>query len=195
MAAPKPKVKFQDRDKGWGKVEKAIRAGRKKPNVQVGIFGKEAAADHGGVPNIQVAVAHEFGANINHPGGTAYVMRNGRPVFISNEAARGKNLPRTKPHKIVVPERSFIRTTVDLRKRKIAALARNLAGDVLVGERIMRDALQMLGVFVQGLIRKRMSRGIPPPLRPATVKRKGSSKPLIDTGQLRGSVDLRVNKA
>ena len=189
------KVRFKDKDLGWNRLKREIAKAKGKPHVAVGIFGSEAAKDHGGVPNIKVAAAHELGLEIAHPGGTAYIMKEGKAVFISNEAAKGKDLPRTKPHMIKMPERSFIRGTVDAKKRLIARTAKTLMQRVFQGELDTKKALNLLGVFVQGLMRGRMSQGIPPPLKAATIARKGSSKPLIDTGQLRSSVDLKVKSA
>jgi hypothetical protein len=189
------KSKVIDRDLGWKRIKREIAKARKKPHVAVGIFGSKASADHGGQPNIDVAATHEFGMTLNHPGGTAYFVRDGKAVFVSNEAAAGKDLPRTKPHKIDIPQRSFIKGTVDARKRMIVAFTRNVADQVLQGKMTTAKALEMLGIFVQGQIRARISRGISPPLKAATIRQKGSSKPLIDTGQLRGSVDYDVRNA
>jgi hypothetical protein len=94
-----------------------------------------------------------------------------------------------------VPERSFIRGTVDERAKGISRIARKGARAVLAGTATTRFALEVLGIFVQGAIRRRISRGIPPPLKEATKRRKGSSMPLIDTGQLRGSIDYEVRNA
>jgi hypothetical protein len=180
-----------DKDRGWARIKREITK-PKGPHVAVGVFGAKAAANHGGIPNIKVATAHEYGADINHPGGTAYFIGpDGRAVFVSNEAASA-DLPRTAPHKIRIPRRSFIRDTVDQKKRSIVVLSKNLAAQVLAGTLDRSKALASIGVFVQGLIRARMSKGIPPPLRPETIRRKGSSTPLIDTGQLRASIDFEV---
>ena len=145
-----------DKDRGWNRIKREIaRVRRRKPHVQVGIFGDEAAEDRGGITNVQVAAIHEFG------------------------------LP-------PMPERSFLRATFDMKAREIAQLAKNLRWRVFVGTMSNAKALGLLGAFVKGEVQKRMSRGIPPPLDPATIRRKGSSVPLIDTGQLRGSINYEV---
>jgi len=191
-------VHFTDKDKGWAALEKEIAQTKTGAHVVVGIFGEKASADHGGKSNVEVATAHEFGLVIDHPGGTAYIPGGPgeRSVFVSNAAAEGKDLPRTKPHKIPIPERSFIRGTVDVHAKKIAAVAKKAARLILLGSKkgdmTKREALEMLGIYVQGLIRSRISAGISPPLKAATIRRKGSSKPLIDTGQLRASIDFAV---
>ena len=190
-----------DRDYGWQRLKREISLARKKPHTAVGIFGEKAAADHGGIPNIQVATAHEFGATINHPGGTAYIVgSDGQANFVSNAAAQGRNLPRTKPHKIEIPERSFIRGTMDEKGKTIGRIAHRLFRTVLLGQLTTHKALEVLGLFIQGQIRQRISRGIAPPLKPATIKRKtvngkAGTTPLIDTGQLRASIDFQVKNA
>lgn len=193
--AGKRKVIFKDTDRGLKKIQREIAKAKKKPHVQVGIYGGEATADHGGVPNIKVAATHEYGLVLDHPGGTAYFLDNdGRAHFVSNEKAT-PDMPRTQPHKIPVPERSFIRATVDLYSKKIGALAKGLQSKVFAGEMETKQALETLGLYVKGLIQSRISKGIGPPLKAATIRRKGSSKPLIDTGQLRASIDSKVNNA
>lgn len=57
-------------------------------------------------------------------------------------------------------------------------------------ERILRLA----GAFLEGRVKETIQRGRPdwPPLKPSTVKRKGSDKPLIDTGKLLNSITHKV---
>lgn len=51
----------------------------------------------------------ELGGTIAHPGGTAYFMKDGKPVFVSNARPVAASLPRTKPHNITLPERPYMR--------------------------------------------------------------------------------------
>jgi phage gpG-like protein len=57
---------------------------------------------------------HNRGGTINHPGGTAYFVRNRKAHFVRNVTAKrynqifNKELPRTKPHKIRIPQRKFL---------------------------------------------------------------------------------------
>jgi hypothetical protein len=87
-----------------------------------------------------------------------------------------------------IPARSFIRAGVDELRTEIVnaqgALARQIAALKIDG----RTAMERLGARVVGLLKARMSRGIEPPLLQATIDAKGSSKPLIDTGQLRSAI-------
>jgi len=54
--------------------------------------------------------------------------------------------------------------------------------------------LRLAGVFLEGKIKETIQRGRSewPPLKPATIKRKKSSKPLIDTGKLLNSITSKV---
>lgn len=68
--------------------------------------------------DVKYAAIHEFGGVINHPGGTAYYPgRDGKAQFLSNATAAkmealGRILPRTRPHQIRMPERSFMRSSL-----------------------------------------------------------------------------------
>lgn len=91
-----------------------------------------------------------------------------------------------------IPSRSFIRATVDVKRAEIEKVQADLAAQVAAGKIDGRTALARLGAFVQGLVQARIAEGIGPALKPATIRRKKSSKPLIDTGQLRSSVTYKV---
>lgn len=91
-----------------------------------------------------------------------------------------------------IPQRSFIRATVDLKAAEITALQEKLAAQVAEGKITPEVALERFGVTVQGMIQARIAEGIGPALAPETIRRKGSSKPLVDTGQLRSSITYQV---
>lgn len=88
-----------------------------------------------------------------------------------------------------VPERSFIRSWVDENQDKAASFLRQqIEVQLKNGSEDFRQAIERLGLFCVAGIQARMSEGIPPPLAASTIKAKGSSTPLINTGQLRSSV-------
>jgi hypothetical protein len=93
-----------------------------------------------------------------------------------------------------VPARSFIRGWYDEHRveggKRLAGLMRQVVARKLTQE----QALEQFGLWAQGSMQARMAQGIPPPNAEATVERKGSSTPLIDTGQLRSSVSFEVRK-
>ncbi len=91
-----------------------------------------------------------------------------------------------------VPQRSFIRATIDTKRSDIEAEMANLARGVVSGKIDGRAALDLLGAKVAGWCQARIAAGIAPALKPATIRRKGSSTPLVDTGQLRSAITWRV---
>lgn len=93
-----------------------------------------------------------------------------------------------------IPARSFIRNTfldsdgAESLKKFMFRTAKGLIQEKLD----VQQALNQLGAFAQSMIKNRIKAHIPPPLKPATVKRKGSSTPLVDTGQLINSITWEV---
>lgn len=87
-----------------------------------------------------------------------------------------------------IPERPFLRSTIQANKAKYVQLNRRNLVAVLNGKMTMEQALGQLGVVATGDVQAGIVAGGFAPLKAATIKRKGSSKPLIDTGQLRQSI-------
>lgn len=93
-----------------------------------------------------------------------------------------------------IPERSFIRATFDGEQDKIRAAMRKV-GQLSVRKGARHDVLLgAVGTFIVGLIRQRIADGIPPANAESTIERKGSSKPLVATGQLRKAITSWVTK-
>ncbi len=91
-----------------------------------------------------------------------------------------------------IPERSFIRAWFDENEEKARTAVRRLLSSVVSGKREAKDVANILGTTFVAQIQKRMASGIAPENAEETIERKGSSKPLIDTGQLRSSITFRV---
>jgi phage gpG-like protein len=89
------------------------------------------------------------------------------------------------------PRRSFIADgydeSIDEAKRRLKKAGIRIAD----GANPIVEA-ERFGLWAAGEYQERMARGIPPALKPATIARKGSDKPLIDTGQLRSSITHKV---
>ena len=90
-----------------------------------------------------------------------------------------------------IPQRSFIRAGVDENLERIQTIQRTLGRQVLGGIELP-VALDRLGAKVAAMLQNRISAGIEPPNSPETIERKGSSKPLVDTGQLKASITWLV---
>jgi len=82
-----------------------------------------------------------------------------------------------------IPQRSFIRSTFDEQNKNWykAAADINITGNILAD-------LKKIGVQATNDITKKIDTTYYPPNSPFTIAKKGSSKPLIDTGQMRASV-------
>ncbi len=90
------------------------------------------------------------------------------------------------------PERSFLRATFDEGKEKYVAMVAKGLDDSLAGKGTLRRALDGTGLRLASDVQLRIRRGILPENAPITIKRKGSSKPLVDTGRLLQSISHEV---
>lgn len=91
-----------------------------------------------------------------------------------------------------IPQRSFIRSTCDAKRHEHIKLMSKLQQKYIDGKITLEQALGMLGSVVEKDMVSTIVRGIKPPLKPATKKRKKSSKPLIHHGHLKGAIKYDV---
>lgn len=92
-----------------------------------------------------------------------------------------------------IPSRPFIRQSVDGNADKIRAFQEQCIRQ-LVNGKSPEAVLRQIGVFQKGLVQEEITDGSFTPNSPATIKRKGSDKPLIDTGTMRQSVNYKIGK-
>lgn len=90
------------------------------------------------------------------------------------------------------PERPFVRTGIRRGVPEQMALNKANLKAVVRGDLTVPQALGQLGLMAAGQVQREITEGDFAPLQDATVKRKGSSKPLIDTGQMRQSVTYEI---
>ena len=83
-----------------------------------------------------------------------------------------------------IPSRPFLRQTLSENQEKYTALFTQLFKQGLQIERIY----EQLALVAQGDVQLNIARGNWAPNAKSTIKQKGSSKPLIDTGKMRQSV-------
>lgn len=161
--APGSGVRLVDVDHGYQQlVDRAAHFGTK--SFKLGVLAKEGAQPHRG------------------SGGATVV-----DVATWNEfGVKGKD------GRWRIPPRSFIRSFVDVERDAAIKMLKGLMQLMLQGKLTEAQALDRFGVWAVGRIQARMSDGIPPANAKSTVQRKGSSTPLIDTGQLRSSVSYEV---
>lgn len=90
-----------------------------------------------------------------------------------------------------IPQRSFLRAWFDANQERVQAeFVRRLS---IEGPENWARALNQVALWIEAELRRNVRRGIPPPLAEETKRRKRSSKPLIDTGQLVNSIMAKVN--
>lgn len=93
-----------------------------------------------------------------------------------------------------IPERSFIRSTIDNRRKEFLAFGSALAKRAIDGHITFDVTLEAMGLKVASAMRDTIRARIPPPLEDSTLLRKGEKKfvPLVDTGALLNSISHRV---
>lgn len=92
-----------------------------------------------------------------------------------------------------IPSRPFMRDSVDKHKEEITEFMK-AQGKTLAGGASARKVLETIGVFQKDLIQTEIKQGSFVANAPATIRRKGSDKPLIDTGQMRNSVNFWIGE-
>lgn len=91
-----------------------------------------------------------------------------------------------------VPKRAFIEPSLKANRKKYLAYAGRQITPIIRGRQSMDAAWQGLGVMAVADVQKYMVTATFTPLAPSTIARKGSSKPLVDTGQMRQAITYRV---
>ncbi len=94
-----------------------------------------------------------------------------------------------------IPERSVIRATFDAKQSELAALQAQLAGQIIAGKTTVERALGIMGLRFQSWCQQRITSGSLAPNAPRTIARKGSDRPLVDTGQLVQAITFAVRDA
>ena len=91
-----------------------------------------------------------------------------------------------------IPERSFIRAGYDSEKSKIDKDIEKLITKVIIREMTAAVALDLIGSTAVGRIQEFAIDLRDPPNAQSTIDAKGSSNPLVDTGQMIGSIDYKI---
>lgn len=92
-----------------------------------------------------------------------------------------------------MPQRSFLRSAYDENLPMIDKMIQRVANGAVFGLGT-NAALNQLGNVVQGMVQRKIVDGPFVPNSPATIKRKKSSRPLIDTGHLRQSIRYVIER-
>ena len=167
--------------------------------VKVGWF--EGAKYPDGTSVAYIATIHEFGTTFTHPGGTKYIVINGKARFVNNSYDGPHGI--TGPHQITIPPRPFMRPTIASREKKWAKIVESGAKDMLLGNATPLEVLGKLALGVQGDIYKTIVSLTKPELKRGTIKARLKkladgktigqlTKPLEETGYLLTSLQSVV---
>lgn len=168
-------VQLTERDLGWSRIRAEFDNLAKKPYVKVGVQGTQAKA------------AKKFRNSAGQ------IIESGHIDLVQVATIHEFGAPGAN-----IPERSFIRSTMEENKQAFWAYAQELQQRILMGEIKTEDALGMLGEKIQAAIQAKFTNNDWPPLAAATLGQrtghvgnqalKGVHRPLVDTGQLRQSI-------
>lgn len=182
-----------DKDFGWSKVMRELYRLSKK-EVTVGIQSGTMTED-GETTLARIAAVHEFGGTITQQADTVTINRKlkrdgsfangGR--FVKRKKANFSSTHARRARTIKIPQRSFLRATVDEKQAQITKLATNAVKSVIEGTD-PEAAMRVVGQSIEGMVQKKITSGPFTPNAPSTIKRKRSSRTLIDTGHMRQSV-------
>jgi hypothetical protein len=163
-----------DIDKGWNELTKQVKK-LKKSYTGVGYFFSP------GTPEESLsarAIVNEFGAKIK-------VTKKMKGFF----AWKFKVFLKKKF--IIIPERAFMRQTYDQNKSKINGRIKDLYNQLMEGKLSAKQLLSQLGEWYKSKIQLQITNGNFVENSGLTKTTKGSSQPLIDTGEMRNGVQHR----
>lgn len=162
--------------------------------VTVGIHEDAGNVESNDLTMAGLGAVHEFGAEINHPGGTNYgyaskAAADRNEVRFLKDGAGYAVLGVTQPHKINIPARPWLSPGVDASNLEYVKLIE----DGIANGDTMDQTLNRVGVVAVASVQRYMTELRTPPNAPSTIKRKGSSNPLIDSGAMRQSVTYKIS--
>ena len=92
------------------------------------------------------------------------------------------------------PARRWLTSSIEKNSGAVNSAIASATAAVLDGRLRSAEAADMAGKDIADIVRAHVNGGsFPPPLNPATVKRKGFSKQIVDTGAMRDAITSRVN--
>lgn len=163
--------------KDTSNVEKLLKVLNKlyTTSIQIGIFGDDKDSTV-----LMIARVQEFGLQIK-------VTDKMRGYL----AANGLYLKKTTEF-INIPERSYIRAGFDKERETFLKAGQRLLSQVISLNLPPETFFETYGDYLSKQIRKFLNELSSPPNHPYTIKNKGSSNPLVNTGRLRDSITYKV---
>jgi hypothetical protein len=92
-----------------------------------------------------------------------------------------------------IPARPFMEPGIEDAKERISAQLKKGSRALMDGDlHTANQAMNAAGLIAVNSIKNKITDGDFEPLKPATVKRKGSDKPLVDTGSMRNAITYLI---
>jgi hypothetical protein len=163
------RVRYNTRDDNFPSMMRELKA-VDGVAIEVGVLNGESA---------WLASIHEYGCDIP----VTDKMRK----FLTSQ---GLYLKKETTH-IHIPERSFLRTGYDKYRDNVMEKAKMLLQDVAAGRMDANLCVKALGIELSSKIKDYARDLNSPANHPFTADRKGSSNPLVDTGDMIGGITWR----
>lgn len=93
-----------------------------------------------------------------------------------------------------IPARPFLLNAIRSNRKKYLAALRKSAKKIIHGETSLNIVMNKLGILASEDVKSEITNLKTPPNSSVTIEMKGSSNPLIDTGEMRSSVTWEVDK-
>lgn len=173
---------------------KELNALKSNKVVTVGIHEEAGDVESGDLTMASLGAINEFGADIKHPGGTSYgyaskAAADRDEVRFLRSGSGYMELGVTKPHNITIPARPWLEPGVASATQEVLLTIQ----DGMDAGQSMDQILEAVGVVAVGAVKVYMTELKTPPNAASTIRKKGSSNPLIDTGAMRQSVTHQVS--
>ena len=143
-------------------------------SLEIGIFGEDDSE------LLMIATVNEYGIEID----VTEAMRNylhAVGLHLSNDT-----------NTINIPERRFIRGAFEQKKQEMMEQTQKLVEQYIYLQIDEEAFWSTLGQVLAGKVQEYMTELDSPPNHPFTIRQKGSSNPLIDSGRLRQAVTWKV---
>jgi len=175
-------------------LSKELAALRSDKVVTVGIHEEAGNVESGEITMAGLGATHEFGAEIKHPGGTSYgyaskAAADRDEVRFLKTGSGYMELGVTQAHVINIPARPWLEPGVASATPEVLLTIQ----DGMEAGKSMDQILEAVGAVAAGKVKVYMTDLKTPPNAASTIRKKGSSNPLIDSGAMRQSVTHKVS--
>lgn len=173
---------------------KELGALKSDKTVTIGIHEEAGGVESSDLTMASLGAINEFGADIKHPGGTSYgyatkAAADRDEVRFLKKGAGHMELGVTRPHVITIPARPWLEPGVASATEEVLATIQ----EGMEAGKTMDQILEGVGVVAAGAVKVYMTELKTPPNAASTIRKKGSSNPLLDTGAMRQSVTYQVS--